>query len=183
MLRSLAHLLLLALVPACAEHTSAPGSEIAVRVGSVALDAYNAPVVILEEQDGPRVLPIWIGSAEATSIASEISKRTPPRPNSHDMAKRVIETLDATVERVVVTELRGGTYYAILHLRANGRLSKIDVRPSDGIALALRTLSPILVRASVFDAAGEALGGAEPGRRIRGSPRPGSTPATPPLTL
>jgi bifunctional DNase/RNase len=103
------------------------------------------------------------------------------------MARRVIQQLDAEVERVVVTELRQGTYYALLWLRANGRLIEIDVRPSDGIALALRTEAPILVRASVFEEAGEALEMEESGRPIGWLPRgvqpEGISPATRPLNL
>jgi bifunctional DNase/RNase len=187
MLRSVACCLLLLLPLACADTAPPPEAEIPVRVGTVALDQRNAPVVILEEKDGPRVLPIWIGTAEASSIASQINDHPPPRPNFHDMARRVIQRLDAEVERVVVTELRRGTYYALLWLRADGRLIEIDVRPSDGIALALRAEAPILVRASVFEEAGEALDMEESGRPIGWLPpavQPdGSSPATGPLNL
>jgi bifunctional DNase/RNase len=185
--RSVACCLLLSLPLSCSQAGPPPEPEIRVRVGTVAVDQRNAPVVILEEENGPRVLPIWIGTAEASSIASQINDRPPPRPNFHDMAQRVIQQLDAEVERVVVTELRRGTYYALLTLRANGRLIEIDVRPSDGIALALRTEAPILVRASVFEEAGEAVGIEESGRPIGWSPRAaqpaGSSPATGPLSL
>ena len=187
MARSVAWCLLLSLPLACAQAKPPPEPEIPVRVGTVAIDQRNAPVVILEEKNGPRVLPIWIGTAEASSIASQINDRPPPRPNFHDMARRVIQQLDAEVERVVVTELRQGTYYALLSLRANGRLIEIDVRPSDGIALALRTEAPILVRASVFEEAGEALEMEESGRPIgwfpRGAQLDGSSPATVSLNL
>jgi bifunctional DNase/RNase len=185
--RSIAWCLLLSLPLACAQAKPPPEPEIPVRVGTVAIDRRNAPVVILEEENGPRVLPIWIGTAEASSIASQINDHPPPRPNSHDMARRVIQQLDAEVERVVVTELRQGTYYALLSLRTNGRLIEIDVRPSDGIALALRTEAPILVRASVFEEAGEALGMEGSGRPIgwfpRGAQPKRSSPATRPLNL
>ena len=147
---------------ACSGSTPRNDPDIPVEVGTVALDSRNAPVVILEETDGIRALPIWIGTAEANSIASHINERPSPRPNSHDFAHRIVRELDAVVERVVVTELRGGTFYAILTLRANGRAIEIDVRPSDGIALALRTQSPILVRASVFAEAGEEMALPEP---------------------
>jgi bifunctional DNase/RNase len=156
-----AALLLLTLVVACdAERSGGPAAdEVLVHVSSIALDPSNTPVVILEEDGGPRVLPIWIGAAEATSIASQIRHLPSPRPNFHDLAERLIQKLDAKVTRVVVTELRGGTYYAILALRTKGRMIEIDVRPSDGIAVALRAHAPILVRASVFDDAGEVLRG------------------------
>jgi bifunctional DNase/RNase len=185
--RSVAWCLLLSLPLACAQAKPPAEPEIPVRVGTVAIDERNAPVVILEEENGPRVLPIWIGTAEASSIASQINDHRPPRPNFHDMARRVIQQLDAEVERVVVTELRQGTYYALLWLRANDQLIEIDVRPSDGIALALRAEAPILVRASVFEEAGEALEMEESGRPIgwvpRRAQRDGSFPATGSLNL
>jgi len=140
--------------------------EVPVRVGTVALDNRNLPVVILEEQNGSRILPIWIGTAEAGSIAAQINRQPSVRPNFHDLAQRVIQGLDAKVVRVVVTELRGGTYYAQLTLRARGRDVEIDVRPSDGIAVALRTEAPILVRDSVFEDAGTDVEPDEPERAI-----------------
>lgn len=146
--------LLLLLAAACSQTQSPHDRDVLVRVGTVAVDDRNSPVVILEEQHGTRALPIWIGTAEATSIASQMNDLEPLRPNSHDLAQRVIQKLDASVERVVVTELRDGTYYAALTLRSGGRSIEIDVRPSDGIAVALRTEAPILVRASVFEEAG-----------------------------
>ena len=102
-----------------------------------------------------RLLPIWIGIAEATSIARHIDASPAPRPNTHDLAARLIERLDGRVERVVVTALRGGTYYGVLHLRSGNGVSEVDVRPSDGIAIALRSGAPIFVRAQLFEAAGE----------------------------
>lgn len=157
-------LLLLALALGCGgtEVPPPPSDEVLVHVGAVILAHVETPVVILEEENGPRALPIWIGRAEALSIASQISRQPPPRPNFHDMAQRLLQQLEADVERVVVTQLRNGTYYAILHLRANERHIEIDVRPSDGIAMALRTEAPILVRASVFEEAGEVLRGQDP---------------------
>lgn len=146
--------LLAAFLLTCAPASTPDHVEVPVRVGTVVVDHRYAPVLLLEEENGSRVLPIWIGTAEANSIAAEMEKRTPPRPNFHDLAKRVIQTLDGEVLRVVVTELRGNTYYATMVLRANGRTAEIDVRPSDGIAVALRAGAPILVRASVFDEAG-----------------------------
>lgn len=185
--RSVAWWLLLLSPLACMETSPPPEPEVLVRVGTVAIDRHHSPVVILEEQDGPRMLPIWIGTAEASSIASQINDQPPPRPNFHDMTRRVIEQLDAEVDRVVVTELREGTYYALLWLRSNDRLIEIDVRPSDGIALALRAEAPILVRASVFEEAGAALGMEELGRPIgwlpRGATPDGNSPATGPLNL
>ena len=159
--------LLLPMLGGCAPKANVVSDDVPVTVGSIALDRRDTPVVILEEADGPRVLPIWIGAAEATSIAIQLREISAPRPNSHDLAQRLIQQLDAEVVRVVVTELRHGTYYAVLTLRTGGKTVEIDVRPSDGIAVALRTDAPILVRASVFDAAGEFMDDDGPRPSIR----------------
>jgi bifunctional DNase/RNase len=177
----------IALAVGCGEPTPPADPEIRVRVHMVALDENDSPVVILEEEKGSRLLPIWIGTAEATSIAAQINNRPPPRPNFHDLARSVIQELEAEVERVVVTELRGGTYYALLSLLRDGRRFDIDVRPSDGIAVALRAQAPILVRASVFARAeGSTVSGGDE-RSIRWlpplPPAAGSEPATPLLEL
>ena len=93
--------------------------------------------------------------AEASSIDAEIHQQRPARPNSHDFAARLIDGLDAELVRVVVTEIRDGTFYAILVLEAHGKRVEIDARPSDAIATALRAGAPILVREQVFEQAGE----------------------------
>jgi bifunctional DNase/RNase len=162
MARRVGALLFGLLLVACGGDRRPAEVEVPVRVGSLALDASHTPVVILEEENGSRVLPIWIGTAEAHSIASQIQQRRSRRPNFHDLAKQLIQQLDAEVVRVVVTDLRQGTFYALLTLRTSERTVEIDVRPSDGIAVALRTSAPILVRASVFDRAGETLDEEEP---------------------
>jgi bifunctional DNase/RNase len=111
----------------------------------------DSPVVVLEEVGGGRHLPIWIGIAEARSIAVEKEKIHSPRPNTHDLAKRLLTQLDAEVERVVVTELRNGTYFAVLVLRADGRRIEVDARPSDAIAIALRVDAPVFVRDTLLE--------------------------------
>jgi bifunctional DNase/RNase len=136
---------------ACANGEHAPGNEVAVRVERVGVDANDLPVVLLEEKDGTRWLPIWIGSAEAQSIAMWIEEAPSPRPNSHDLARTVIDRLHGKVERVVVTDLRGSTYYATLTIESNGDPVEIDARPSDAIAIALRTGAPIFVRDHLFE--------------------------------
>jgi bifunctional DNase/RNase len=170
-------LLLVSLAIGCAD--GEPGRDprdVRVRVGTIGFDANHSPVVVLEEQDGERMLPIWIGAAEAGSIAAELHRRPPPRPNFHDFAKRVIQSVDAEVVQVVVTEIRDGTYYATLSLRANGKLIEIDARPSDAIAMALRMDAPILVRETLFDDAGDALPDGGDGQAIRWQPAPGAQP-------
>jgi hypothetical protein len=184
-LRASACLWLLLLPLACGVESPAHEDDVAVRVGMVALDNSNVPVVILEEEDGERMLPIWIGSSEASSIASQMEEIQPPRPNTHDLARSLIRELHGEVLRVVVTELRDGTYYAVLSLRANGSLLQIDSRPSDAIAIALRTGAPIFVRAPVFDAAEGEVSPETRGRRIEWSDpqAPGASAATPQLDL
>ena len=155
----------------CGGDSAEHRDDVAVSVRTVALDERNAPLVILEEDGGERYLPIWIGSFEARSIASQMEQHTPLRPNTHDLAKSLIAGLEGTVERVTVTELRDGTYYARLWLRCDGRLVELDSRPSDAIAIALRTGAPIFVRAPVFDAADEVIESTGDGHRIR-APQP-----------
>jgi bifunctional DNase/RNase len=155
----------------------AAGEDVLVRVGSVGVDRFNSPVVVLEEQDGPRILPIWIGPAEASSIAAHLHNQPPPRPNFHDLAKRLIESVHAEVLRVVITEIREGTYYAKLVLRTNGRAIEIDVRPSDGIAVAVRLDAPILVREVLFEQADEDPAGDESGESVSFGAPDGAQPA------
>jgi hypothetical protein len=147
----------------------------------------NVPVVVLEEVSGERWLPIWIGTSEAHSIASQMDDRRPLRPNSHDLAIRLIQRLDGEVERVVVTELKGGTYYAILSLHAGDADIEIDARPSDAIAIALRAGAPIFVREGVFAQAEERSAEPADEQRIRAAPfggadRDGGPTGTPPAT-
>jgi bifunctional DNase/RNase len=142
--------------------------DVRVHVERVVIDDNDTPVVVLEEEEGTRWLPIWIGSAEARSIALEIESLRSPRPNTHDLARDVIHHLDAEVSRVVVTELRDGTYYAILHLSHGGRAVTVDARPSDAIAIALRAHAPIFVREPLFAQgnADEPVAGDSPRREI-----------------
>ncbi len=146
--------LVLLLLGGCDRPPGDDPADVRVRVSYVGVDPRaGAPIVMLEEENGGgRLLPIWIGFAEARSIASEIEHRRSPRPNTHDLAKQVLVQLESRVERVVVTELREGTYYAVLMLNRNGRRLELDARPSDAIALALRFEAPVFVRASLFEA-------------------------------
>lgn len=124
---------------------------VSVTVHSVGLDpASNSPLVILKESGGGRSLPIWIGSAEALSINLALDGVAPERPLTHDLVKSLLEGLGAAVERIVITELRGGTFFAQIMLRSGDRLLAVDARPSDSIAIALRTRSPILVDEGVL---------------------------------
>jgi hypothetical protein len=110
-----------------------------VKVQSLGLDrATNTPVVILQEQGGERVLPIWIGPGEASAIAMQLASWTFSRPLTHDLIVAVVGGLGGTLERVVITRVEGNTYYAELVLRRNGEMISVDARPSDSIAVALR---------------------------------------------
>jgi bifunctional DNase/RNase len=97
----------------------------------------NTPIVILRDQEGQRVLPIWVGIFEANAIALQIENVTTPRPMTHDLLRNVISDLKASVERIVVCDLQDNTYYALIYLNRNGETMAIDARPSDAIALAL----------------------------------------------
>lgn len=115
----------------------------------------NAPVVILREKEGARLVPIWIGPAEASAIAMELQGVKPPRPMTHDLLKQVVTGLGAELRRVVVTAVRQNTFYAVLHLHRGDEVIQVDARPSDGIALAVRARAPIFASDELLaDAAG-----------------------------
>lgn len=113
----------------------------------------NAPVVLLREQTGERVLPIYIGPEEAAAIARALEGVTPPRPMTHDLLRDAIVALGASVTRVSVTELRDRTFFAELELRIDGRTVRVSARPSDAIALAVRVSAPIYASEEVLDEA------------------------------
>lgn len=113
----------------------------------------NQPIVLLKEQDGERYLPIWIGAAEAAAIAFALQGIPTPRPMTHDLMKQVLEELGVEVQKVSITELREGTFYAVLSLSRNGDTFEISSRPSDAIALAVRSNTPIFADAEVLDEA------------------------------
>jgi len=114
-------------------------------------------VVILREKEAERYLPIWIGPAEADSIAVKLQDVTVPRPLTHDLLRNVIVALGATVISIIVCDLRNDTFYAKIVLSFNGESMEIDSRPSDAIALAVRVKAPIYAEESVLDKAGIAL--------------------------
>jgi hypothetical protein len=123
-----------------------------VTVNGLALDAASkSPVVILSPEDSDRVLPIWIGHFEAWAIAMELSHIESKRPLTHDLLAKMISELSGKVDRVEVTELREQTFYAEISLVINGETRKIDARPSDSIALALKTKAPIFAAAELFE--------------------------------
>lgn len=116
-------------------------------------------IIVLKERNGERRLPIVIGYLEASSIKMKIAGAKPPRPMTHDLLKSTIESLDATVEKVIIDKLLDNTFHAKLILKTNGTTKIVDARPSDSIALAVRTKSPIFVEEGVLNQ----LGSTQPG--------------------
>jgi uncharacterized protein len=111
----------------------------------------NLPIILLRDRDGQRVLPIWVGASEANAIALQIENITTPRPMTHDLLRNVIHDLKAEIRKVVVSDLKDNTFYALIHLEVNGEPLAVDARPSDAIALALRARAPIFVEDRVID--------------------------------
>jgi bifunctional DNase/RNase len=125
--------------------------EIEVKIRGLMMDPVtNMPIVILKDVNGPGVLPIWVGIYEANAIALEIEKVATPRPMTHDLIKNVLMGLEARVRRVVVSDLRDDTFFAVIWLERNGQVISIDSRPSDALALALRVDCPIYVEEDVL---------------------------------
>jgi len=113
----------------------------------------NMPIVILRDAENQRVLPIWVGPVEANAIALQIENVAPPRPMTHDLMKNLLTELGARLKRVVVSELKDSTFYAYLELDRGGETILIDARPSDAIAISLRTSTPIFVNTNVLEQA------------------------------
>ena len=125
---------------------------IEVKVAHLGLDRNNnTPVVILQEKDGERVLPIWIGPAEASAIAMELAGVKFSRPLTHDLLKQVIVGLGADLRRVLITQVKENTYYAELHIHREDHVVQIDARPSDSIAVALRLKAPIFTQDNLLE--------------------------------
>lgn len=133
-----------------------------VRLSAVQVDLQsNSPVILLQEKDGERSLPIFIGAPEATAIAFALQRIAVPRPMTHDLMKEVIEALGGKLLRVVVTEVQEDTYYAEMHLEIGGKAVRVSSRPSDAIALATRTRAPLFVEEELMDVAGVVIDNAE----------------------
>jgi uncharacterized protein len=128
--------------------------EIEVKIRGLMMDpSSGTPIIILKDVSSDMMLPIWVGAYEANAIALEIEKITPQRPMTHDLIRNLINEIGARVERVVVTELRDNTFFAVIELRdINNESLVLDARPSDAIALALRADCPIFVDEEVVRA-------------------------------
>src|SRR5579872_353572 len=125
--------------------------EVEMRIRGLLMDPVtNTPIVILKDAKSDTVLPIWVGIYEANAIALEIEKVSTPRPMTHDLIKNVLTGLDAHVHKVVVTELKEDTFYAVIWMEREGRVISVDSRPSDALALALRVDCPIFVEDEVL---------------------------------
>ena len=125
--------------------------EVEMKIRGLMMDPVTQlPIVILKDIASETLLPIWVGVYEANAIALEIEKVATPRPMTHDLIRNVLSGLDAFIHRVVVTELRADTFYAVIWLERNGKIISIDSRPSDALALALRADCPIFVDEEVL---------------------------------
>lgn len=184
--RSCSRRVLVALAVAAAlASCSRPGAEDdlrPVRVAGVRIDPRTAsPVVdLIEDGEGGRALAIWIGEYEAESISNAIHHQPLPRPNPHDLLANTIAKVDGRVRRTLVNELRERTYYAVIEVDLHGRTLTIDARPSDAIALALRTGAPVLVRESLL-ARGQEIPEDDGALEIRGPRGPRESAETPRL--
>jgi bifunctional DNase/RNase len=128
--------------------------DIEVRIRGLMMDpATSMPIVVLKDVASEMVMPIWVGIFEANAIAIEIEKVAAPRPMTHDLTRNLIRGLKAELERVVISELKDDTFFAVLWLRQEGEPMAIDARPSDAIALALRADCPIYVAEEVMQTA------------------------------
>ena len=125
--------------------------EVEMKIRGLMVDPVtNMPIVVLKDQGSDTVLPIWVGVPEANAIALEIEKVVTPRPMTHDLLKNLLVGLETSVQKVVVTELRDDTFFAVIWLDHNGQSISIDSRPSDALALALRVDCPIFVEDEVL---------------------------------
>jgi bifunctional DNase/RNase len=125
--------------------------EVEMKIRGLMMDPMtNMPIVVLKDLSGDSVLPIWVGIYEANAIALEIEKVNTPRPMTHDLIKVLLMGLEASIRKVVVSELKDDTFYALIWLESHGKLMSIDSRPSDALALALRHDCPIYVDEKVL---------------------------------
>lgn len=114
-------------------------------------------IVVIEEVNGPRLVPIWIGIFEGGAIAAELTGQEPPRPMTHDLIAAMLKVARTTIEKIVITDLRDNTYFAEIHMSTNGTTAVIDSRPSDALALAVRAHCPMYVSETVFKKCPELL--------------------------
>ncbi|MGE0825231.1 MAG: bifunctional nuclease family protein [Candidatus Binatia bacterium] len=148
-------LLPVGILTACRSPSRTRDSDLVqVEVRGVSFDpTVNSPVIVLQDQDRTRAIPIWVGMLEAQAIHLQLEGRSVPRPMTHDLLKNILEKVGVGLEKVVVTELKDNTYYAFIYLANGTKTLQVDSRPSDAIALALRFRRPIFVEKGLFDVA------------------------------
>ena len=143
-----------------AAHEVETAAEVEMQIRGLMMDPVtNVPIVVLKDVAGETVLPIWVGMFEANAIALELEKTTTPRPMTHDLLQNVTRGLNAIVTKVVVSELRDDTYFAVIWMEQAGERIVIDARPSDAIAMALRWDCPIFVSRQVIDHSRQTVNG------------------------
>ena len=131
--------------------------EVEMKIRGLMMDPVtNNPIVVLKDVNGTAILPIWVGIYEANAIALEIEKVATPRPMTHDLIRNLLFGLETGVKKVVVSELKEDTFYAVIWLERNGQMISVDSRPSDALALALRLDCPIYVEESVLKSSRQA---------------------------
>lgn len=138
--------------------------EVEMKIRGLMMDPMNnTPIVVLKDVNGTAILPIWVGMYEAHAIALEIQKETTARPMTHDLIRNLLFGLETSVKKIVVSELREDTFYAVIWLERNGQLISVDSRPSDALAIALRLDCPIYVEDAVLKTSKTAAAVAEVG--------------------
>src|SRR5271169_3664733 len=131
--------------------------EVEMKIRGLLMDPVtNNPIVVLKDVNGTAILPIWVGIYEANAIALEIEKVATPRPMTHDLIRNLLFGLETGVKKVVVSDLREDTFYAVIWLERNGQLISVDSRPSDALAIALRLDCPIFVEDAVLKSSKQA---------------------------
>ena len=139
--------------------------DVEVRIRGLMMDpATNMPIIVLKDPSSDAVMPIWVGPFEAQAIAIELEKISAPRPMTHDLVRNLVHHLNGGLERVVITEIREDTFFAVLWLRQGEESVMVDARPSDAIALALRFDCPIYVAEQVLQAARISSGASSDGQ-------------------
>ncbi len=130
--------------------------SIAMYVHAITIDpSSKSPILILKEKDGPRSLPVWIGLLEATAIATRMEKLEFARPMTHDLAVNMLKAMDINMPLIEITDIRDNTYYARITLESAGKKTTVDARPSDAVALALRTGAEIMVNEELLEHTGD----------------------------
>ena len=141
---------------------SAANAEVEMQIRGLMIDPVtNMPIIVLKDVSSDTVLPIWVGIFEANAIALELDKSTTPRPMTHDLMRNLARGLNAVVRKVVVSELRDDTFFAVIWMEQGGESIVLDSRPSDAIALALRWDCPIYAARTVLDNARQVADGAQ----------------------